>query len=319
MRLKSVVFLLTAVLILAAGWSAFWWFSSQKLQDGFAAWQAERAAEGTRVSYGAYTIGGYPFSLVLSLSEPEISRSDGLAWSAARLRGEAELWSPLTIDLDAPGRHGLSLPVSDGVLNLDLLTAQSEGVLRLTARGEVESFSAELAGVEISEYGGPVTTAELVRVEVGRGTAAPNVDTSGLPVDIWAERLHLPEQSGGYPLGRAIERMQATLGVQGGPLVGAWPDAATAWSAAGGVVNVSEFRLLWGPLDLGGEGAVTLDQWRRPLGAFTARIVGYLETVDALAKGGIIELGDASILKLGGLALAKTNTADATGPSLPFR
>lgn len=308
MRLKSVTFLVLLVAVLAAGWSVFWWFSAGTLRDGFAAWQAERAAEGTRVAFSEQRIGGYPFSLVLTIRDPEIARSDGLAWSAAQLRGEAAVWSPLTIDFEAPGRHGISLPVSDGIVNLDLRAEQAIGRLQLSVRGEAEGFAAELTGVEFSEFGGPVTTAENLRFEIGSQASAAGNDTPGLPIDLWAENIRLPEEGGAYPLGRDLARLQAALDVRGKRFDGSWPEAAVAWSAEGGIIQVSDFRLLWGPLDLSGEGAITLDPQRRPLGAFTARIVGYLETVDALAKGGLIELGEASILKLGGMALSKDQT-----------
>ena len=192
-------------------------------------------------------------------------------------------------------------------MNLDLLAGGATGALKLTSRGKAESFEAELTEVEVSEFGGPVTTAERLRLGVGGLASAAENDTKGLPVDLWAEGLRLPETGGGYPLGRDVERLQAALDVQGGAFSGPWPDAAAAWTAEGGILQVSEFRLLWGPLDLSGEGALTLDERRRPLGAFTARIVGYLETVDSLAKAGLIELGDASILKLGGMALTREN------------
>ena len=305
MRVKSFLLSLLVLIVIVAGWSGFWWYSAGQLREGFAAWQAARAAEGTRVNYESREISGFPFALVLTLRQPELVRDDGLAWSAARLRGRAAVWSPLTIDLEAPGRHGISLPVSSGIVNLDLLAGGATGALHLTTGGEAESFEAELTDVEVSEFGGPVTTAERLRLDVGARASTSDNDTDGLPVDLWAEGLQLPENGGGYPLGRDVERFQAALDVQGGAFSGPWPDAAVAWSAQGGVLQVSEFRLLWGPLDLSGEGALTLDPQRRPLGAFTARIVGYLETVDTLAKAGLIELGDASILKLGGMALTK--------------
>lgn len=308
MRLKSFFLLILFLVLAAAGWSAFWRFSAGQLREGFDAWQAARAAEGTRVTYSAREIGGYPFGLVLTLQQPAIAGPDGLAWSAARLRGEAAVWSPLTIDLRAPGQHGISLPVSDGIVNLDLKARQAAGKLRLTSRGEAEGFTADLAEVEISETGGPVTTAETLRIEIGSQASGAKDEAAGLPLDLWATALHLPEAGGNYPLGRRIERLQAALDIQGGNLEGPWPEAAVAWSAQGGVIQVTDFRLLWGPLDLSGEGAITLDPQRRPLGAFTAHIVGYLETVDALAKAGVIELGDASILKLGGMALSKEKT-----------
>ena len=64
MRVKPFLLPLLIVLVVAAGWSGFWWFSAGQLRDGFAAWQAARAAEGTRVNYESREVSGYPLSLI---------------------------------------------------------------------------------------------------------------------------------------------------------------------------------------------------------------------------------------------------------------
>ncbi|MCH9012285.1 MAG: DUF2125 domain-containing protein, partial [Proteobacteria bacterium] len=69
-----------------------------------------------------------------------------------------------------------------------------------------------------------------------------------------------------------------------------------------------------GPLDLRAEGTAALDQRLRPQGAFTARIRGLPDALDAFAARGLIEPGVAFALKLTALALAKQR--DETGKAV---
>ncbi|MGY9105148.1 MAG: DUF2125 domain-containing protein, partial [Alphaproteobacteria bacterium] len=54
------------------------------------------------------------------------------------------------------------------------------------------------------------------------------------------------------------------------------------WRRAGGMVDATWLNLLWGAFDLRGRGTLSLDDRHRPLGAITADIRGYSETMDAL-------------------------------------
>ena len=83
------------------------------------------------------------------------------------------------------------------------------------------------------------------------------------------------------------------------------PAALARWRDAGGLLEVHELALAWGPLDLRAEGTAALDQRLRPQGAFTARIRGLPDALDAFAARGLIEPGVAFALKLTALTLAK--------------
>ncbi len=83
------------------------------------------------------------------------------------------------------------------------------------------------------------------------------------------------------------------------------------WRDAGGLLEIAALTLVWGPLELAAEGTAALDQELRPQGAFTARIHGLPETLDAFAAHGLIEPGIALALRLTALTLATRK--DASG------
>src|SRR6185295_8822537 len=82
--------------------------------------------------------------------------------------------------------------------------------------------------------------------------------------------------------------------LQQGPLA----ESVAAWRDAGGIIEVNRLALRWGPLDGDGDGTLALDAANRPLAAFTMRIRGYTETVDALTAAGAMKPRDAGTLKI---------------------
>src|SRR3546814_2058553 len=64
--------------------------------------------------------------------------------------------------------------------------------------------------------------------------------------------------------------------------------AIEAWRQNGGTVEIPWLNLVWGPLDLRAKGTATLDGRMRPLGALTADIRGYRETLTAFASAGLV-------------------------------
>lgn len=75
-----------------------------------------------------------------------------------------------------------------------------------------------------------------------------------------------------------------------GPLPGT-PDLtarATAWRDGGGTLELQRLALGWGPLGLSGSATMALDEHMQPMGAATARLVGFDASLDALAKAGVL-------------------------------
>src|SRR6185312_14842416 len=72
---------------------------------------------------------------------------------------------------------------------------------------------------------------------------------------------------------------------------------------AGGAFDVKDFSLDWPPLSVAGNGTVALDEHLQPEGAFSTRIGGYSEAIDALvaqndldARGGALAKGVLGLL-----------------------
>ncbi len=116
------------------------------------------------------------------------------------------------------------------------------------------------------------------------------------------------------PFGERVERIAFNATLLGAIPTGAPAEALARWRDSGGLLEVEEVRLTWGPLDLRAEGTATLDQRLRPQGAFTARIRGLPDALDAFAARGLIEPGVALALKLTALTLAKQR--DETGKAV---
>jgi len=93
-------------------------------------------------------------------------------------------------------------------------------------------------------------------------------------------------------------------------LSGPWPGGAltqalTQWRDAGGTLDVSRFSIEHGPLKLQAEGTAALDVRLQPQAAFTVRAEGYLDTVEALVKAGLMRPRDGTAVKLVLTVIAK--------------
>ena len=75
-------------------------------------------------------------------------------------------------------------------------------------------------------------------------------------------------------------------------------EAITAWRDAGGTLELTDFRIRWGPLGIESSGTIALDGAMRPIAALTADIIGYGDVIDALIMSNLIPLGDAFIAKV---------------------
>src|SRR4029077_296 len=60
-------------------------------------------------------------------------------------------------------------------------------------------------------------------------------------------------------------------------------EQASAWRDGGGSLEIRRLSLAWGPLARTASATLALDEQLQPMGAGKARVVGYAETLDALA------------------------------------
>lgn len=303
MRWLLLYFLLPLVL-LGLLWSGFWWWSAGKLRDQLERWQAVQAEQGRKVSFRAVRVEGFPARLRLHLADPEVADRSGWLWEGPTITGEASLWQPRRIHLSFPGTQRLEPPPGSPLAPLELATGDAEGDAVLARDGSLDSFRLRFDGVALAGYVNGGTRAESL--ELGWGGEARSADGSGaedFPFLLRIEGLEMPSAIE-PPLGRNLERLVATGRVEGRPRIG--PPAVTLpeWADAGGVVELETLEVVWGPLRLEGDASLSLDPQNRPLGAGTARILGFERSLDAFVEGGLVEEEVAGAVRFGLLALS---------------
>jgi hypothetical protein len=100
------------------------------------------------------------------------------------------------------------------------------------------------------------------------------------------------------PLGPHVADLEAKAVLNGPlPAAGRPAEAAASWRDGGGSLEVQHLALSWGPLTLTASATLALDDQLQPMGAGNARIVGYAETLDALAAHAMISRSAATAAK----------------------
>jgi hypothetical protein len=281
-------------LVLAAliAWSGVWWTLKLKIESDINEHAKALRAQGDQVSWSAMTVGGWPFRLTLTLTQPKIADPAGWGLAAPILKGEAMAYSAghwvvvadQGLTLTRPGKgplavSGRAIRASASGLGsaqprlsfegLDLILSPAPG-----GQPAALSFAKRL---ELHLQPGPSDQgALLVRIEDAKLAPFANLARISPNLDLtWDARLsHLSAFKG------------AT-----------WPAMVQAWTAAGGAMSVADAKIALGGLELQGSG-----------GTFTVGPDGRLRgsTPLGVGKGGGLSLGGLHFggLKIGGLSFS---------------
>lgn len=307
LRHTAIVIVVLIAVLLAAD-SVVWWLAGRKLEATFAAWVQQRRAQGLTVAFGAERLTGWPGAAVLRVE------GFSLAGQSAALPGEVTWHVPelrLVFRLRPPWRLAI-IPV--GVEHLrafggpELTLAASRLVARLPLEGPPRLL---VAGKDVRV--GPATLApRFATVDALSVTATPEeVPADGGHVAghgrvrMEARGIDLAQDLfGGHTLRIAV--LSADIALLGPPPRGPdWVQSLTHWRDAGGMIACREFSLVSGPLAIGGSARLGLDSGLQPSGQAQARIVGFEAALDALAKHGVINDGEAAAAKAVLMLLAR--------------
>jgi hypothetical protein len=304
--------LLVALVLFGSFWAGIWWWSALQVEEQFLQWQAQQAAEGRVLDYTDMKVVGFPSHLRLKIDEPSMLDATGWRWNGADLTAEAPLWQPRQLHLTFPGTHTFQPPENSPLAPLELAAATAEGQLWLDRRGRLEGLRLDLRRLALAGYFNGGTKAESLligwgnAVEEGAATVADS-DSDLVPFVLAIDELELPSAAE-PPLGRSLQQLRARGNLDGLLEFGPPETVLPSWAERGGQVQLDEVQLTWGPLRLEGDGNLTLDQERRPLGAGHARIFGFEETVNALAEADLVKQDVAGLARLALLAMSSENS-----------
>lgn len=317
-RTATIAFISLASLTIAY---VVWWFVlAVLLNTGADAWIAQRAAEGWSVEMTRREVEGFPLRLRLAVSNPRLSRADGLSWSADRLEA---------VSLPVPGG-----PVTVRTFGAQTLTLPAEpGGAPAKFAGTADEIAVELPGLTAAPND---VTVRLLGVSLAAGTRPLGIDKAEVrvvrtgdakadhkalsaTVSATAEGIRVPA-SAGFPLGDVVHSAQMDARLLG-PIDWSLPlgEALAVWRDIGGTVELSALEMRYGPMWMRASGTLALDGALQPVGAGTAKMRGFFDAIDEMRRRGMIEAKPAITAKLVLGAFAR-KAADGGPPvlNLPF-
>ena len=280
---------------------AAWFFMATSLRGGIEDWFVERRAEGYMARYAKLELGGFPFRLSARLDGPALGWPDPRApwaWEGDRMVAETRPWSPGRLTVRLAGAHRVRLTGAGGPVSYDgsaaVLTAHivlddgwprrwdlSVADLGFAAEGQASFLAVGKASVE-------------ARLHM---PAEPDHRTSIFDLKLKAEGLRVPDGLS-LPLGATVGGLVLEGSVMGPVPLGPWVESAAAWRDDGGTIEVGRLTIVYGPLSVRANGTLALDAEMQPIGAFTAKIRGFFDLVDALQAKGLMRARDAVTAKV---------------------
>jgi hypothetical protein len=196
--------------------------------------------------------------------------ADGFSWRSERLRIDLRPWDLQRLRLEATGAQQLQLKSTADALDMTVNATGAEGVVLLARAGGLTALSLILRDVRATDAEqGQILRTDRILADFAQPDRPPIAHTeTALEMSLAAEDIELARIDAPL-LGKTIGSLRVKAEVLG-PLQG------------------ETINLVWGALDLRANGTVALDERMRPLGALTADIRGYEETLEALAEAEIL-------------------------------
>lgn len=281
------------LLVLALGWSVFWWAASSSVGQAIADWYG-REREAQRVwACPDQSISGYPFRILLSCANPTFSGLFGgepAEGSLAGFKAVAQIYQPNNILVDA-----------ESPLKVRLTTQNREATLawsdfRLGVRSAptaLQRASAVLDEPVLTLSG--VGSVQARKAEAHIRRSPPSEQERGYDVAVTLTGLKPPAlpplvNGGDINLDLLASASQGEALVAAGPI----PRKLEAWRQAGGRLAVTSLKLSQGETKIEAMGDLGLDEAHRLTGTIDIDKAGLQALVARLGmKPDMIELGAA--------------------------
>ena len=293
--------------VLVAAYCVYWFVLTRIVATDIANWRDQQRALGYTVTIAEQpAIDGFPFSLRAHLGPPDIAAPGGLwHWQGPDTELRLAPWAPLDLVFIAPGHHHLSLA---GLAPRDIAIDAGKLAfeLDLDQRGQASDFNLSLTAATLADsIAGTTTIASAAMGGHLPWPASPGPEVSSLDLTTDATGLDLPAGVRAA-LGRRIDKVHLVTQLMGAVPVAPPLEALAGWRDGGGVIQLRQGEIDWGPISAAGDGTIALDEKLQPLAAGTMRVAGLPETLDMLAAAGTVPQGQATLAKLMFGAVAAT-------------
>ena len=306
-----------AIVIAVAGYAGYWFIAAGEIGDRIDEWAEKQRAQGLEIETKGIEVSGFPTRFEVTLREPRIHDTrNGWRWASASLRAEASAWDFSEITVFPDRRNNVQVLVEGGEWrDIDAEFDDGQLIVRLDDERLFEEIALDLRGLAIAGIW-PEGLAQVGSLRAN-GVALDDGGTGEdvLKTSIAVRDATLPSDLA-EGLGESLDFLDIDASVVGEiPSERGTNEAITAWRDAGGTLELTGFRVRWGPLGVETSGTIALDGAMRPIAALTADIIGYGDVIDALIMSNLIPLGDGFIAKVAFNMLAE-KPEDGSAPVL---
>ncbi|HEV2302283.1 MAG TPA: DUF2125 domain-containing protein [Stellaceae bacterium] len=296
--------LLVLLLLLFGAYSAYWRLTAGQLGQGFAAWAQAARAQQVHAAWKKLSVGGYPFSFRVELTDAEFS--DGAITPPPRLRapllaGSARPWNIREWRLAAA--DGLSAEIAGMGGHMPVAISARQATGKIAAAGDGGSkLSFDLEDLALAAAAPLTARSARLRIELParppRTYSDPDVSFS---VSLHQTKLPVTIE----PLGATIADLDFAVTIKGPVPQGALPQVAAQWRDAGGTIELDALRFRWGGLQASATGTLAFDHDLQPVGGFSGAVEGYDQIIAALVAQGSLPADKAGLARLALTMLAK--------------
>ena len=296
-RSRWLLFVMPGVLLLLAiGWTGFWFYASSQVGAQFERWRTREAQSGRVYDCGKLAVGGYPFRFEVRCKDASV---DLISQTANRKFGKGQLTEILAVAQ---------------IYNPRLLIAEFDGPLTVTEQGEQQSLIVNWSKARSSVFGLPVSPERIsmvvdeptlerstgtVRAPVARarqselhgriaeGSAAANpvIEAVWKLTQASAEPLH-------PALGEAFDmNLQARLSGLKDFRPKPWPERFREIQAANGRIDILQSRLQQGNMIAVANGSLAITPDGLLDGELQMVVAGLEKVIPALGIDKILEQG----------------------------
>ena len=117
-----------AVIVLALGWSAFWYFAAAQAQTRMTAWREHEASLGHIYGCATQTVGGFPFRMEVRCADPSgelRTAKPPLSIKAKNVLAAVQVYQPTLLIAEATGPASIAESGHAPVLAADWVLAQA--------------------------------------------------------------------------------------------------------------------------------------------------------------------------------------------------
>lgn len=289
-RVSSWLFV--AFLVAVAGATASWFLGADLVRERINTIARASVGSGGSFKTTGITVTGFPFTFDTEIAGVRVTGRTprGLwEWRADRITARISPWRAGGLTFDLAGSHKLRFRIGRQPLDLDITAGQAPGTFT-EARDDAPSiFKVNIRKLVIREsVTGQRIDADSMSLQLFGYARAKTTSTdfsAGLLLEL--NGVTLPKGAEKL-LGRKLQRFAAEIQVLGDLPLPLERPRLTRWRNDGGVLEIKNLELAWGPAKLSGNGTMGLDESLQPEASLTARITGHGKTIDALVAAGVV-------------------------------